>query len=299
MAAIPELTGNSKFTKNLKGIVKSISESPVPVFLSGERGTGKRLFSQKVHLAVSADLKGFYELNCRVLEDEGIKKLLQKIQDDSGLQKQTLFINNVNFLSWDMQTLFKETYLEHLLEKKVKIISSSEVEIENNRELNFNSDLFFRLSVVKLNFLPLRQRQEDILPIAQFYFKRFRRDSGLRFQGFSDSAVELMQKNFWKGNCDELINSIQRAFILGNEGLITASDLGIENKTGSEITSPDYESLQDKTLKTVVDNFKKDYVIKVLEANGWNQTKTAEVLGIQRTYVIKLINDFNIKNNKE
>ena len=299
VAVIPELAGNSKFTKNLKGIVKSISESPVPVFLCGERGPGKRLFSQKVHLSYAEDFKNFFEINCRVFEDEGIKKVLEKIKSLSSNEKTTLFINNLNLLSQDMQVLFKQTYLDELLEKKIKIITSSEVEIQDNRELHFNSDLYFRLSVVKLNFLPLRQRQEDILPIAEFYLKKFKRDSGLKFTSFSESCKKSLMDYFWKGNCDELINSIQRAFILGDEGTISFSDLGlnVQDNNSKQITD-NFENLEDRTLKTVTDNFKKQYLIKVLEENGWNQTKTARVLGIQRTYVVKLINDFNI-NNKE
>lgn len=308
MSVIPELTGNSKFTKNLKGIVKSISESPVPVFLCGERGTGKRLFSQHVHLASSPDFKNFYEVNCRVFEDEGIKKLFEKIKEAAD-ERATLFINNVNLLSQDMQTLLKETYLDELLAKKVKIITSSEIEIEQSAGMlskfagvQFNSDLYFRLSVVKLNFLPLRQRQEDILPIAQFYLKKFRRDSGLKFEGFSDSCIKKMQDYLWKANCDELINAIQRAFIVGNEGMISFSDLGLEGLQRQESIQDDtiesFTDENDKSLKAVTDAFKKKYLLKVLRENGWNQTKTAEVLGIQRTYVVKLINDFNIKNKE-
>lgn len=301
MAFVPEFIGNSVFAKNTNGIIKSISESPTPVFLFGERGTGKRLFSQKVHFYTAGSLKNFFEINCRVLKDEEICRTIN-VLINLGQQEipVTLFINNINFLSKELQIQFLNNYLNSISENKIKLITSSDVQIENNTDLNFNADLYFRLSVVKLNFLPLRQRPEDIIPIAEYYFNKFKKDSGYRFEKISDSALKLLESNFWKGNCDELINSVQRAFIVGSESIISAQDLGFydsnENQTEKDIFS-EYDSMKDKTLKTVLDDYKRKYLIKVLIENNWNQTKTAKILGIQRTYVVKLISDLNIKKS--
>ena len=104
-----------------------------------------------------------------------------------------------------------------------------------------------------------------------------------------------MLNHFWLGNADELINSVQRAFIVGQEPVIKAVDLGLESEASVENFSPIETELDDKSLKSAVDLFKKEYVTKILEENGWNQTKTAQILGIQRTYVIRLMNELNIR----
>ena len=152
---------------------------------------------------------------------------------------------------------------------------------------NFSSELYYQLNAVVINVLPLRQRKEDIIPIANYYLNSFNQKSGYAFTDFTESAKEEMENYFWTGNADELINSIQRGFIVGKVPLINSEDLGIGIAAASDTET--------KTLKEALDAFKKDYVTKVLQENGWNQTKTAKILGIQRTYVIRLINELQIR----
>jgi Nif-specific regulatory protein len=95
-----------------------------------------------------------------------------------------------------------------------------------------------------------------------------------------------------------LINSVQRAFIVGNKSYISKQDLGLDSLSSSELIEDFNLNVQDKSLKNAIDTFKREYITKILEENGWNQTKTAKVLGIQRTYVVRLINELNIRVNK-
>ena len=148
-----------------------------------------------------------------------------------------------------------------------------------------------------LNILPLRQRKEDIIPIAQSYLKIFSKKSGYKFTDFSQEAKDSMMNRLWKGNADELINAVQRAFIVGNPPVIESADLGIESVNIFSENISKYLQ-ENKTLKNATEAFKKEYLTKILEDNGWNQTKAARVLGIQRTYVIKLINELDIRRNK-
>ena len=178
-----------------------------------------------------------------------------------------------------------------------RIISSVEKPLEENVSSGaFLSDLYCRLNSVVLNILPLRQRREDILPIAQSYLESFSKKSGLKFTAFSESAKAALISHFWQGNADELINAVQRAFIVGEPPLISESDLGFIADAGDSAVSETVEGIgEDKTLKTAIDSFKKEYLTKILEENDWNQTKTAAVLGIQRTYVIRLMNELHIR----
>ena len=144
----------------------------------------------------------------------------------------------------------------------------------------------------------MRSRKEDILIIANYYKNYFEKKSGIKFDDFSDIVVAAIENAFWCGNVDELINSIQRAFIVGNKNYITKQDLGLESLSSLELVEGMELNVQDKSLKNAIDTFKKEYITKILEENGWNQTKTAKVLGIQRTYVVRLINELNIRVNK-
>ena len=100
-----------------------------------------------------------------------------------------------------------------------------------------------------------------------------------------------MKNYFWPGNIAELKNAVERAFIVGEPPYIKTSNMAL----GSEGGLPSVETGEDKTLKTAVNAFKKAYVTKILEENNWNQTKAAKVLGIQRTYVIRLIDELQIR----
>ena len=141
--------------------------------------------------------------------------------------------------------------------------------------------------------LPLNQRREDIIPIAEEYLQSFARKSGMKFTGFTEECKHRMLNNKWVGNIDQLINGIQRAFIVGKPPLIKTTDLGISQIESFFVAFEDI--LENKSLKVAIDTFKKEYVTRILEENDWNQTKAAKELEIQRTYVIRLMNELDIR----
>lgn len=292
---ITPLIGNSSFINEIKNLLSSLSSNCASVMILGEKGSGKRLYAQHLHYEVSGNLNGFYEVNCKTFLPQDFQNLLMCFKGFKTQDKRiTLFLNHIKFLSLDLQILLLEL-LKTVNEKKlnIKVICASEISLEDSVQKNeFSADLFYKLNSIVLNFLPLRQRKDDILPIAVYYLNLFRCKSGQEFNSFSKEAESALENAFYKGNVDELVNSIQRAFIVGQEPIINPLDLGFNDKLNSSITA--CENL-DCTLKDAIDSFKKEYLTKVLEANGWNQTKTAQILGIQRTYVIRLINELGIR----
>ena len=294
---VTPFAGQSSFAKEICTLVQTLSKNNASVMLVGERGTGKRLTAQHIHLSAAGNLGYFFEVNCRFFSET---QILESFETVSKLiayeQKITLFVCFADRLSVKMQNAFLEL-MKTVAQKglNLKVITSVEMPLEEKiKSGTFSSELFGRLNSVVLNFLPLRQRKEDILPIAEAYLKKFSSKSGLGFTAFSDGAKNALLDNFWQGNADELINAVQRAFIVGEPPVISESDLGLTTET-SVVTETIEKVGEDKTLKTAIDSFKKQYLIKILEENGWNQTKTAAVLGIQRTYVIRLMNELNIR----
>lgn len=293
---ISAFVGESSFTKEIKQLIQTLSENNASVLLIGERGTGKRFIAQHIHYSIAKSFGYFFEINCKSYTKDQILVAFETVNKLIAFdQRITLFVSNVDEMPFDLQKSFLDLINE--TSKKglnLKIICSVENPIEDKIEKGtFSSNLFYKINAVTLNVLPLRQRKEDIIPIAENYLSNFAKKSGMRFEKFSENAKSAMLNSFWVGNADELINSVQRAFIVGNPPVISETDLGFSNS--SNVQNVINDDSDDKTLKTAVDLFKKEYITKVLEENGWNQTKTAKILGIQRTYVIRLINELQIR----
>ena len=293
--SVNSLAGESQFVAELKKISMVLCKNNASVLLKGEKGTGKRQFALLVHLQGKNNPEDFFEHNCRVYsehETERFFDLVSQLPSFDFLGK-TIFISNVDNLSAVLQekllVLLRTTREE---QKNLRFIFSTEVNIEDKIEQGvFSNDLYCLMSSVPVNMIPLRQRKDDILPIANYYFAKLTTVSGVGFKGFSEEALEVMKNYFWPGNIAELKNAVERAFIVGEPPYIKTSDMAL----GSEGGLPSVETGEDKTLKTAVNAFKKAYVTKILEENNWNQTKAAKVLGIQRTYVIRLIDELQIR----
>ena len=294
--------GQSDYAKEICKLIDTIANNKSNVLLFGERGTGKLLFAENVHSKCSDNFKTFFVINCRWNEDVFRAKLDVLKNDLLGScdDCKTIFFENIDKLSLNLQD-FVLVFLREIAKTKnpIRIFCSTESFLENQVQSGlFNKDLYYCISSIILNFLPLRSRKEDIVIIANYYKNYFEKKSGIVFDDFSDVIVEAFENTFWSGNVDELINSIQRAFIVGNKSYITKQDLGLDSLSSSELIEDFNLNVQDKSLKNAIDTFKREYITKILEENGWNQTKTAKVLGIQRTYVVRLINELNIRVNK-
>lgn len=293
--SVDSLAGQSQFIEELKKISTVLCKNNASVLLKGEKGTGRRQFAFLVHLQGKNNPEDFFEHNCRVYserETERFFELISLLPSFDFLGK-TIFISNADNLSAPLQekllVLLKSVREER---KNIRFIFSTEVNIEDKIEQGlFLQDLYQLMSTVPVNMIPLRQRKDDILPIADYYFAKLSAVSGVGFKGFSEEALEVMKNYFWPGNIAELKNAVERAFIVGEPPYIKTSDMAIA-LAGS---LPSVETGEDKSLKTAVNAFKKSYVTKILEENNWNQTKTAKVLGIQRTYVIRLIDELQIR----
>ena len=299
---VTPFAGQSSFAKEISTLVQTLSGNNASVLLIGEKGTGRRLIAQHIHSAAekSAGAGYFFEINCRSFTEA---QVIDSFETAGRMiaygQRLTLFVSFADALNAAMQTAFLEL-IKKQAEKNLnlKIICAAECPLETLVSSgSFLSELYARLSAVVLNVPPLRQRKEDIIPIAQTYLTRFSKKSGLGFTEFSEGAKARMLDSFWQGNADELINAVQRAFIVGKPPVINESDLGFMSPTPAvgETVEAVGKDGGDKSLKTAVDAFKREYIIRILSENGWNQTKAAAVLGIQRTYVIRLMNELHIE----
>lgn len=300
-----EKIGKSKiFTDELKKIAISVCKNNASILLVGEKGTGKSLFAEYIHYIGNNSVENFYSFNCKSFSDKREwNELINIINDCTFLSEQvTIFFNYVNQLPVELNEnlvcLIKDSRFKN---KNIRFIFSSDIPLEENVELGlFSKELYFLICNVLINVVPLRQRKEDIIPIAEYFFDLFKKIYNSEMEGFSDEAKSNLKDYFWSGNLLELKNAVERGFIFGKSSLIKSGDMALDFGQDSKSAEKDVlsEDFSDKSLKNALDSFKKAYVTKILEENDWNQTKAAKVLGIQRTYVIRLINELQIRNKQ-
>lgn len=291
---IKKVSDTKIFTDELKRVAQSVCSSNASVLISGERGLGKKLFARYIHFLGKNPENTFYNYQGNWNE------LVAIINNCNYLSEHiTVFFNRIEQLPLEIQEnlvlLIKDSGFNH---RNVRYIFSAETSLDEKVEQQlFSKDLYFLISNVLVNMIPLRQRKDDILSLADFFFMESKNLYSSNSDGFSENAKSDMINYFWTGNIAELKNAVERGLICSTGPLIQTQDMALRIGNDSDFAQNIAleNNSEDKSLKTALDSFKKAYLIKILEENNWNQTKTARVLGIQRTYVIRLINELQIR----
>ncbi|HPS43433.1 MAG TPA: sigma 54-interacting transcriptional regulator, partial [Treponemataceae bacterium] len=294
-------------------IVERVAKSDSSVLILGESGVGKELFAEQLHLKSDRVSGPFVRVNCAALPEGLLESELfghvkgaftDAIANRKGrfeiADKGTIFLDEIGDLPLSLQSkllrviqnkAFERVGSSETITVDVRIIAATNRDIERLvAEQKFRSDLYYRLNVLPLYIPPLRQRIEDIPELANFFLKKFRHEVKKEFLGFSEGAMSAILSYSWPGNIREFENTIERACVIGKPPYIKEEDLLLNIRA-----MPDNNSYTDKSLKSVLNLFKKHYLQKVLEENDWNQTTAAQVLDIQRTYLSRLIKELEIK----
>ncbi|MCL2138332.1 MAG: sigma 54-interacting transcriptional regulator [Treponema sp.] len=305
------LIGKSSIIQEKIELVERVAKTDSSVLILGESGVGKELFAEQIHLRSLRSKAPFIRVNCAALPEGLLESELfghvkgaftSAVNDRRGrfelADGGTIFLDEIGDMPLALQAKILRVIQEKTFEKvggeesitvNVRIIAASNRDIAamvDNSE--FRSDLYYRLNVFELVVPPLRQRTEDIPELSRFFLNKYMQINKKYFEGFSENALQSMLTYSWPGNIRELENCIERACVIGSGKWITREDLFFETeKTVQENT--------DRNLKTMLNVFKSSFISKVLDENKWNQTETAKVLGIQRTYLSRLIKELDIK----
>ena len=294
-------------------IVERVAKSDSSVLILGESGVGKELFAEQLHLKSDRVSGPFVRVNCAALPEGLLESELfghvkgaftDAIANRKGrfeiADKGTIFLDEIGDLPLSLQSKllrviqnksFERVGSSETITVDVRIVAATNRDIERLvAEQKFRSDLYYRLNVLPLYIPPLRQRIEDIPELANFFLKKFRHEVKKEFLGFSEGAMSAILSYSWPGNIREFENTVERACVIGKPPYIKEEDLLLNIRA-----MPDNNSYTDKSLKSVLNLFKKHYLQKVLEENDWNQTTAAQVLDIQRTYLSRLIKELEIK----
>jgi DNA-binding NtrC family response regulator len=293
---------------------KKAATSRSTILLLGESGTGKELFARAIHNWSERKERPFIAINCvglskELLESElfghergaftGANQLKRgKIELANG---GTVFLDEVGDISEELQTkllrFLQEREFERvggtqLIRVDVRIIAATNRNLEAAvKEGRFREDLYYRINVVPIVLPPLRGRKEDVPALAQFFVQRFSDESKKNFTGVSQEAMEALIGYDWPGNVRELANVIERAVVLGQPPTIQIEDLS----PGIVATEADVDyHLPSPTYHESVDEYRREVIVNALAQTQGNRAAAARVLGLQRSYLLKLMKSFNI-----
>ena len=311
---------------DLLKMIDEIAKTNLSVIITGESGVGKELFAEQIHKKSDRAGKPFVRVNCAALAPSLLESELfghvkgaftDAKTDHKGYfetaDRGTIFLDEIGEMPLELQAKllrviqskeFQKVGSSKTISVDVRIVAATNRDLEAMmHEKKFRSDLYFRLSGVPIKVPPLRERKEDIPALAEFFLAKFSHETKKNFTGFSPSAMAALHSYYWPGNIREFENTIERACVLGRPPLIHALDLRINNtveSTGNDIIGNIVSecvstSDEDRSLKGAMNRFKRAYVLKVLEDTSWNKTKAGQVLGVQRTYVSRLLNELAIE----
>ncbi len=286
------LKGNSKAITDMMNFIKLASAYPfTPVFISGETGTGKTLLAQIIHYHTFKN-RPFVSINCAAIPEELIESELFGFEKGAftgaarskkGLfeigREGTILLDEIGDMSLRMQAkllqvfdtrTFRRIGGEKNIRLNARIITATNKNIEElMRKGEFRKDLYYRIAVLKFHIPPLRERKEDIVPIARFFIKEMGGDP----EKLLDQKTRNLLMNYsYPGNVRELKNIIERAFVLGN-GDALALDSLIETQNNRRLQNRKGE------FPRLIE-MERNYVLTVLNAYKGNKSRTAKALGI-------------------
>ncbi|MDX3909835.1 MAG: sigma-54 dependent transcriptional regulator [Sphingobium sp.] len=319
---------NDPRSRALLPLIERIAPSDANVLIMGETGTGKELVARYVHSLSNRANTAFVAVNCGAFSESLIEGELFGYEKGAftganvarpgwfeAANRGTLFLDELGDLSLPLQVkllrVLQEREVVRLGSRKavplnVRVIAATNVELQRAvNEGRFRSDLFYRLQVVSLPLLPLRDRRADILPLARHFLEIYGTRANIGRLELSAAAEEALFHYNWPGNIRELENAIHRGTLICEDGRIQPSHLGLGDSPQFGDASPDGASLEDAARPFVerllhgshdnlLDRIVAVTVKQAFQQNAQNQIKTAEALGVTRNVVRTHLKNLNL-----
>ena len=302
------IIGDSQAMRQLRRDLLKIAAVEAPVLLTGESGVGKELAAQTIHEQSRRGDRAFVAVNCAALSPSLIHAELfgaekgaftgahaRRIGQLEAAHHGTIFLDEIGDLHPELQVLL----LRFLEEKSVRrlggreqipvdarVIAATNVDLEAAvKQGRFREDLYHRLNVLHLRIPPLRERREDIEPLANAFLARLAAEHARRIEGFSRPALAAMLAYGWPGNVRELLNRIRRAVVLGEGRVITATDLQLQ---------PSDAPVPGPTLERAREEAERQAIRRSLASAAGNVQRAASLLGISRATLYRLLDKYGL-----
>ncbi len=302
------IIGQSEAVAEVIRQARKVAATDVSVLINGETGTGKEVFAHAIHAASKRGKEAFLALNCSAFSRELLESELfgykagaftGATKDKKGLLEEanhgTLFLDEIGEMALELQSKLLRV-LETGEFVKVGDTKTTRVDVRilsaTNRHLKeeitagrFREDLYFRLSVFRIELPPLRSRKEDIIRLAQFFITRYSQQIGRPVAELSEEVKQLFLHYSWPGNVREMMNAIEHALIVC-DSVITRKDLPIDMLLG--------DSCESETDALDLKSVERNHIIKVLHHTHGNKTETARLLKIGLTTLYRKLEEYGI-----
>ncbi len=304
-----DLVAESSVMKNLMSIIREVAKSDITVLLAGESGTGKEIIARTIHKYSNRNIKPFVAVNCAAISESLLESELfghergsftgaveRRLGKFELANEGTLLLDEISEMAFSLQAKLLRAIQEREIDRiggkapvklDVRIIATTNKDLMTEvKKGTFREDLYYRLNVFPVRIPPLRERPEDILPLAEFFLHRLSQKMGKIFS-ISGELKGYMLNNEWAGNVRELENFMYRtAVISGTDNLMPPVN-GIASAPGTE--QAPYAAKVGR-MKDV----ERDLIIKTLRETGNNRTKAADVLGVSVRTIRNKLKDYNI-----
>jgi DNA-binding NtrC family response regulator len=296
------IIGKSKAMQAIFDLIQRIAGSSTNVLITGESGTGKEMVAKAIHYNSPRKDRPFVPVNCAAIPETLLESELfghirgaftDAKSDKRGLFEEasggTLFLDEISEIPMSLQAKL----LRVLQDKEVRRVGSNlqvkvdvRVVVASNLDLaeqvkqhRFRDDLFYRLNVIHIEVPPLRERRDDILPLAYHFLKKYQQEAKKPIANIHPSAIALLLEYPWPGNVRELENVIERAVILAR-----GEEIRIEDLPASTTGKREEYSILEQALERQLplEELERQYIIRMLERTGGNKYKAAQILGIDR-----------------
>ncbi len=297
------IVGSSAALQRVLDVVKKVAKSNTTVLIRGETGTGKELIAGAIHHNSLRTSRNFVKVNCAALQENLLESELfghekgaftgadkQRIgrfeQADGG----SLFLDEIGDMSPSTQAKILRVLQEHEFERlggtrtlrvDVRLITATNRDLPAMvRSGHFREDLYYRLNVVSIEMPPLRERKDDIVPLANTFIRRFCGELKKKIEGLEPDAQRLLMRYNWPGNIRELENAIERAMLLADGRAISTGDLRL-----GEVAMPGGARDQAPVVKIPptgipLDDIERHALVEALKMSNWVQKDAAELLSI-------------------
>jgi len=316
-----QMVGESAALAGLREVIGKAGPTGATVLILGESGVGKELVARAIHRASPRSRERFVQVNCAARPEELIESELfghEKGSFTGATDKQigkfeladrgTIFLDEIGDMSQKTQAkvlrVLQEGEVERLGSSKtakvdVRVVAATNKDLDREiEEGRFREDLYFRLSVVPIVVPPLRDRPEDIPALAAHFARRFVAENNLRPRTLSDEALRIFQAHRWKGNVRELRNTVERLLIMSDGDVIDAAAVGAVLRTDKD-TPNAVDGARPDTLRAFKETAERAFLVEKLRDNGWNISRTAEVIGTPRSNLYKKLEQYQISQDRD
>jgi len=312
--SLDRIIGASDAIVHVRALLKKIASGPAStVLLTGESGTGKDLAAKVIHFSSDRAAKPFMNITCSALPENLLESELFGHERGAftGADRQkrglfetadggTVFLDEIGEMVPALQAKLLRFLEERTFRRvggsadihvDVRVIAATNRKLEEEvRQRRFREDLYYRLNVVPIGLPALRERAKDIPLLLDYYIDSYNTEFKKRVEGIAPEAVARLQTYGWPGNIRELRNAIERAMLLGEGKILTTADFSMMTE-GRNLT----EGVELPPNGIDLDQLERSLVVQALERSGWNQTRAATLLGLNRDQIRYRIEKFKLE----